>query len=384
MFRKLISNLTFSPALITEVGFYARRLRQEEITRRLSVFFIVLALIIQSLAIFSAPESANASSEQDMIRGGVRDLEDFITRYDHNEDDIKDIYTAIGVTRPEIVAATSDTVVAHDNIYMLSRYGQLANSESERSLSYPRSSGGIGIRYASPIATISGDTPSFDGWIGQSEKIGWFAILKANGSIATEGPPATLGASTVTLFAQKSLTVNNLSQKTSVNAQPLNKISYTLKASNPGTESLTVPLEIRIADILEYANLIDAGGGSYDQRTATLSWPQVELPPGQTQERTFAIQLLATLPATPAGSSNPASYNCSLDVTFGNTANTPIDCPGAKTIEGIFAVLPKTGNTANIIFATIVLTIITFFYLRTRQLRSEIRIIRHNFNNGTL
>ena len=74
MFRKLVSNLAFSPALITQVGFYARRLRQEEITRRLTVLFVVLAVVVQSLAVFSPPESANASSEQDLIRGGVQNI----------------------------------------------------------------------------------------------------------------------------------------------------------------------------------------------------------------------------------------------------------------------------------------------------------------------
>ena len=55
MFRKLISNLPYSPALIADIGFYAKRLREEEVTRRTTVVFVTMALIMQSLAVFSPP-----------------------------------------------------------------------------------------------------------------------------------------------------------------------------------------------------------------------------------------------------------------------------------------------------------------------------------------
>jgi uncharacterized repeat protein (TIGR01451 family) len=62
MFRKIVSNLNFSPALVGHLGFYARRLRQEEATRRIGLVFTALALVVQSLAIFSPPEAANAAT----------------------------------------------------------------------------------------------------------------------------------------------------------------------------------------------------------------------------------------------------------------------------------------------------------------------------------
>jgi len=37
MFRKIVSNLPFSPALVGQLGFYAKRLRKEETTRRLGL-----------------------------------------------------------------------------------------------------------------------------------------------------------------------------------------------------------------------------------------------------------------------------------------------------------------------------------------------------------
>lgn len=62
MFRKIVSNLPFSPALVGQLSFYAKRLRKEEFTRRLGLIFTALALAVQSLTVFVPPEAANAST----------------------------------------------------------------------------------------------------------------------------------------------------------------------------------------------------------------------------------------------------------------------------------------------------------------------------------
>lgn len=389
VFRKLVSNLPYSPALIADIGFYAKRLRSEEITRRTTVLFVVLALIMQSLAVFSPPESANASSEQDIIHGGVSDLNDFLARYDHNEEDVKDIYSAAGVSRSEIAAARPGTIRTTDNTYVMSRYGQLSASGNEVSMAYQRSSGGTGIRYFSPLAAISGDDVSFNGWIGHSSILGWFGIIQTNGSLATRGLPTTVSpVDAAVASASKSVTAINLSQDsraaTDTTAKPLDKISYTLKLTNPRSMSVTASFNVRIADILEYASLIDGGGGTFDASTGTLSWPQIQLSPGQSEERTFAVQLLPSFPATAAGQSNPASYDCKASLAFGNALNVPVECPAIKGIESLFSRLPGVGMGTNIAFGVALLVVALFFYIRTRHLKKEIRIIRHNFNAGVI
>jgi hypothetical protein len=388
VFRKLVSNLPYSPALITEVGFYASRLRKEDATRRVTVLFIALALIMQSLAVFSPPESANASSEQDIIRGGVSDLNDFLIRYDHNEEDVKDIYSAVGVSRTEIATAHPGTIQSSNNTYLMSRYGQLSSSSKEISMSYQRSTGGVGIRYFSPLSAISGPHQVFKGWIGQSASLGWFAIVQASGSLATRGVPTTfspVGANSTT--AVKLISAQNLTQDTpseDVVAKPLDKISYTLRLSNPHATSVSGDFNIRVADLLEYTTLIDGGGGSIDQTTNTLSWPRVQLKPGQMQERTFVVQVLSTLPETAIGASNPESYDCKLAVAFGNAQATNVDCPSSKGVEAAFYQLPNVGIGGNLLFIAAISLVVLFFTVRTRQLKKEIRIIRHNFNTGII
>lgn len=388
MFRKLVSNLPYSPALISELGFYTKRLRKEEVTRQTTILFVVLTLIMQSLAVFSAPESANAASEQDIIRGGVSSLDDFLIRFDHNEDDIKDIYTTVGVNRAEIEAAREGTISAKDNTYVMSRYGQLSASADEVSVSYQGSAGGAGIRYFSPMVNTSGKNGSFSGWIGQSAALGWFAIVKSNGSLATHGLPTSINPADATITSTtKSVVASNLTQNfpaVNVISKPLDKISYTLKQTNNNTVSTSGDFSVRIADITDYATLIDGGGGTFDAKTKTISWPRVQLQPGTSQERTFVMQLFSTIPATGVGQSNPASYDCMVTLSYGNIVKSSVECPSAKGIEGILYQMPPAGIGLNIAFSITLTMVVLYFFIRTRQLRQEVRIIRHDMNTGII
>ncbi len=389
MFKKLVSNLTFSPALISEVGFYARRLREEEVTQRFTLLFVALALTMQSLAVFSPPESANASSEQDIIRGGVSSLDDLLVQYDQNKEDVKDIYSAVGITRSEILNAKPAVIQAKDTIYLMTRYGKMSSDEREVSISYAKSSGGMGIRYFSPIAKKNADPISFQGWTGHSTALGWFGIIKTNGGIVTQGIPTTINSNNTTGHGIiKTITAFSLSHNDTITESsqfnPLDKVSYSLKITNSGTASATVPIDVRIADILEYSTLIDGGGATFDQSSGTLSWSQIQLSPGQSEQRTFAVQMNSSFAATARGSSNPASYDCIAAISFGNSLETPVSCPTPKLVESIFFQLPSIGTTGNIIFASIIIGFVGFFYARTQQMKKEIQIIRHNFNSGAL
>ena len=391
MFRKLVSNLAFSPALITQVGFYARRLRQEEITRRLTVLFVVLAVVVQSLAVFSPPESANASSEQDLIRGGVQNIEDLLLRYDNNSDDLKDIYTAAGITRDEIVASHYSSVSAQDNIYLMSRYGQFSSDDGEVSFTYKRSAGGEAIRYLSPLAlsqaTTKNNAQSLPAWIGQSKQSGWFAIVKSSAGLAVREIPPTLTINPIDTAVQKQLTITNVSQNsdgTTTKALPRDKLSYQLQATNTTKAPIVAPFTIRLADTLEYTTLVDAGGATFDKDTHALIWPTVSLAPGETQTRTFVVELMTTLPTTATGKSDKASFDCILSSTYGVNRQVPVDCPAIKAIESVSSELPTTGIFINVVFSVVVFITAVYFYARTRQMKQEIRLIRHNINTGII
>ncbi len=119
MFRKIVSNLPFSPALVGQLGFYAKRLRKEEATRRIGLIFTALALVVQGFAVFSPPESANAANGNNIIYGGFSNKAQFLSLYDQNKDsaghtDLQQIYTHFGITRQDIANSTQTSFNSRD------------------------------------------------------------------------------------------------------------------------------------------------------------------------------------------------------------------------------------------------------------------------------
>lgn len=648
MFRKIVSQLSFSPALVGQLSFYAKRLRKEQLTRRMGLIFVALALVVQSLVVFQAPEPANAASSNDFIVGGLGygsnvSLGKFLGPYDRNERHLKDVFNYFGITREEITQT-------HFGSFKVGTTKSYGYENRAGSATIPITDGNfkhVTTIYGRPLSSW-GNHPNTDFWgfIGYSKKIGWFAITQACGNLVTNvyptppQPPApaqlsysksgvntTQGnvdatkttakandkitytvqarntggtAATTTLtddlsgvlkyarlidngggslnaatgilswpntplapgatvvkkytvqvnsslintvadcsiinkFMNQSVTTrvdcktppaNIVSSKKAINTSQRNvdatkttavakdTIRYTVKASNTGgtaasvdlkddlsqvltyakltsngggtfdsktqtlswgkvtlkpgesvtktytiqiNESListstnctirndflgnttvipvgcsTRPAELSmtktavntsqgnvdatkatakendrinftltientggtakeftfeddVSDALEYAKIIDNGGGTFDEASKKLRWPAVTLKPGDKQVRTFTMQILPTIPATPKGLSDPSSYDCKIENTFlAASVVIPVTCPTPKVIETVVPELPKTGPTENMIFAGIVLAVATFFYYRSKQLGTEVRLIRRDVNGGTI
>jgi uncharacterized repeat protein (TIGR01451 family) len=521
MFKKIVSQLSFSPALVSQLGFYAKRLRKEQATRRLGLIFVALALVVQSLVVFQAPTPANASNSNDFIPGGLglgsaRSLNNFLGPYDRNERNLKDIFNYFGITREEITATSF----------------QKFTIGSKKSYGYENraSSTAISITDANynPVNTIYGrdlttwgnsPTAQTYAYVGHSSKIGWFAILQVCGNLVTDvypqkptPPPApanivanktainvtqgnidaTKTAATVnnkvtyTINAQNtggtaatvdlkdnlrdvlsfsklidtgggtfdattknltwpsvslspgakvshsytvqmnsslqttktdckmdnnflghdvtvpvgcttppanivfSKTATNISQgnidATKATAREKDRITFTISAKNTGGTAKEVILEDNIGDALEYATLVDNGGGTFNKDTRKLTWPTVTLKPGEEQIRTFSMQVLDTIPATPQGVSDPSSYDCKIENTFYSASVViPVVCTTPpKVVENVVTQLPHTGPGENMLFAGVVLAVVVFFYLRSRQLSTEVRLIRRDINGGTI
>lgn len=194
MFRKIVSNLAFSPALVGQLGFYAKRLRKEEATRRIGLIFTVLALIVQSFAVFSPPQSANAANGDNVIYSGFSTKSDLLNIYDRGVDsagraDIQQIYTHFGISRQDIASSQQGTFYTDDFGGAIQTVG--------------RSDWGVSNRY--PIHITDSTTTVFSGayldgynhkhWpmkalIGQRSADGaWFAIPLDCGNVVYTVPP---------------------------------------------------------------------------------------------------------------------------------------------------------------------------------------------------
>lgn len=526
MFKKIVSQLSFSPALVGQLGFYAKRLKKEQTTRRLGLIFVALALVVQSLVVFQAPEPANASSNNDMVVGGLGygsnlSLNNFLAPYDRNERHLQDIFNNAGITRAEIAATTFSTV----------------NAGTSTSYGFENRAGSTPVTIVdgnyNPVTTLYGRPMTVMGWkptdqvyayVGHSAKAGWFAIMRACGNLITHGiitpptppppaPPPPAPANIVTSKTGVNVTRGNV-EASKVLAQEKDKLTYTVKVSNTGgtaksvelkdnlsevlnfskltdagggalnattktlswpsvnlapgasvtktyavqmntslinstteckmtnkfiDKSFTVPVGCKtppadvvvsksaanvtqgnidatkttantndritftltaenkggtakdfifddtLSDVLEYAKLLDNGGGTFNEATKKLTWPAVSLKPGQKEIRTFSVSILPQIPATPQGISDSTSYDCRIQNTFYAAYVTiPVNCPPPKVIEQVVPELPHTGPRENVMFAVIVFSIVVYFYLRSRQLTTEVRLIRRDVNGGTI
>jgi hypothetical protein len=283
MFRKLVSSLPFSPALVGQLGFYARRLSKEQATRRLGLIFTVLALVVQSFTLFSPPEQTYAASPSNECR-----YNNALTKND-----------------PDCKACPSNPTI-------------------------------------------------------------W---LKDGGC----NPSVTLSvyATNLSQDGKRALTTK---------ANPGDRIQYNLSTTNASDSKTSVAIEENVGDLLEYATVIDAGGGTFDAATKKVTWGTISLGPKRVDARSFVIQLNDTIPATPRATDDPSSYDCVLSSTYGNTLHVAVNCPLGKEVESTIKQLPETGISANVIFSLLVIMAVTYFYARSRQMNREMKVIRRDFN----
>jgi len=530
MFRKIVSNLPFSPALVGQLGFYAKRLRKEEATRRIGLIFTALALVVQAFAVFTPPESANAANGNDIIYGGFSSKSELLEIYDRNRDsaghrDIQAIYSYYGITRDDIANAKWTTFNSRDQGNAIQSIGRSTVSFESTPRKITGTSTTIYERQLSKFDTTDWSKrngTTYKAVVGKRAIDGkWFAIIAdcGNASVVSLPPApkaacssltitpltrtkfkfnakastssgATISGYTYTVKDGSGVTVHTTNQATAATTNsveyefaedgsytvevvvatsvgnksggscvqtltvspeprcPLNpdlvesspdckpcednpdiwykdencrsefelmknisntsqlitdannttvssgdRLEYRLSVKNVGSTTGTYTIEDNLSDVLEYATIVDTGGGTLLQqddttpieRVGTITWPAVEIAPGETITKIVSVQVKSPIPATPRNIGNPESYDCKMVNTFaGNETIANINCPTAKVVEQVVDELPQTGPAENIAFAGILLAVVVYFYARSRQQKKEIRLIRRDLNTGVI
>lgn len=347
MFRKIVSQLSFSPALVGQLSFYAKRLKKEQVTRRAGLIFVALALVVQSLVVFQAPEPANAASSNDFIPGGLgvgsaRDFNRFLGPYDRNERNLKDVFNYFGITRAEITSAK----FTQFQVGSKKSYGY-ENRAGSKQINITNAAGKhVNTIYGRPL-TIWGNAPTskFWGYVGHSAKMGWFAIIQSCGNLVTDtypNPPIPpKPANVVSSKSGVNITQGNVdASKTAAKAN--DRVTYTVKASNTGGTATNVTLSDNLTEVIKYAKLTDPGGGTYNAGSKVLSWGTTTLNPGASVTKSYTVQLNSSLINTTA--------NCKMVNSFlGNSVTVPVACttPPANIVSSKSAV-----NTTQRIDAT--------------------------------
>lgn len=103
MFKKLVSSLPYSPSTIDQVNFYAKRLKKEESIRKLGLFFVVLSMVIQMIAVNFPAERSLAASNNDVINGGVNTIGELKAKYNAHAD-VKALYNRFGINSSDLDA----------------------------------------------------------------------------------------------------------------------------------------------------------------------------------------------------------------------------------------------------------------------------------------
>lgn len=165
---------------------------------------------------------------------------------------------------------------------------------------------------------------------------------------------------------------------------PGDSIEYTLSVTNRGSETRKAyVIEENLEDVLEYADLIDANGATYTESPIRmLTWKPVDIRPNETVTRTVLVKIKSPLPATPASTSDPLSYDMKLVNKYGDTIELTLPKTPVKTVEQTVSSLPNTGLGANVAITTTILVLATYFFFRSKTIVKELGLVRQQFNHG--
>lgn len=381
-FKKLVTNLSFSPSLIGEVALYAKKLKKETRLRFIGVCTAIIAFALQLFIIWSPPEPINTAHPSNIIYGGIQSKQDFLQRYKHNEASLQAIMSALHIQPSEIhsLQEKQQSITPSAYRYRIARTPLTSTNTPHFTLTYASSQ--------KVVINSTNNLPTTDILLsGTSAMVGHFAILQHSGDIVVEKAPIDSEASLPNdVTVATSVHNDTLSQPANPHTPlaPNTRLVYTLTAHNTSSEPLSFALTDNLSDIREYADIIDIGTGILDDKKTTIHWPINQLQPGKKTQRSFTIRVKSRIPTTASNKSNPDSYDCKINNTTGERSPLTVQCPLVKTIATPLANLPSVHNNLILLGSTCLLLLTIYHHARAKQRMEEVRLLRHNINQGTL
>jgi uncharacterized repeat protein (TIGR01451 family) len=150
MFKKIVSNLPFSPGLLNNLVFYTHRLKQENTTRQLGVGFLLLALLLQVIFWAVPPAASVSASENDIVYGGLGTNFDtakarMLQVYRDDRDrfgntGFQDLFTGLfGITEQDLLSSVARKVDTQDReLKSLGRYPHFTAAQGEVTVKTPQ------------------------------------------------------------------------------------------------------------------------------------------------------------------------------------------------------------------------------------------------------
>lgn len=168
-------------------------------------------------------------------------------------------------------------------------------------------------------------------------------------------------------------------------AQPGDQVTYTLTATNKNKKTYKdFVVEEPIADVLEYADIVDFHGGRLEilNDVQMVVWPETDIPANGNIDKQLTIKIKDPLPATNTPASDPASFDMLMTNIYGNKIDIPLPPPPSKRVEQTVGALPNTGPAENLAAAVLLTTFVGYFFARSRLMRKELDIVRSEYDAG--
>ena len=157
-------------------------------------------------------------------------------------------------------------------------------------------------------------------------------------------------------------------------------IIYTLSVKNKGNQTVKgFVVEENITDILEYANIVDLGGGQLAENN-NVRWAKEDIAAGATLQKKITIKVKDPVPQTPAADPPSGSFDLTMTNAFyGTSVNIKLPPGVTKSTEQITQTMPNTGPGTTLIIGFALTAVVAYFFMRSRLMAKELDIIRTDF-----
>jgi uncharacterized repeat protein (TIGR01451 family) len=176
----------------------------------------------------------------------------------------------------------------------------------------------------------------------------------------------------------------NVSDANGTTASGGDIIEYTLVTTNSGTGAANgyIIKPDSLGRVLEYADMKEIGNATFDPTTQQISWPPIDIKPGESVTKVFSVQIKKPIPTTAPSSSDPVGRQYTICNKYGNETCINIDRPVPAAVQKTAEQLPHTGPGQSLFFTFLAVLVVGFFYSRSRVLAKEIDIVRYEYSKG--
>jgi len=213
-------------------------------------------------------------------------------------------------------------------------------------------------------------------------------MYPAENSLATssnqETAKAFSGSSKLVLSKEVENVTRNTWNANGSTVKPGDVLEFKLTTKNNSDSSAAnLSTQDYLGRVLQYADLINSGSlvkqGLALDESGYLHWDIPTLKTGSTDIKTFRVKVKSQIPATNQPIPGSGDYDCTINNIYGNQVSIKVPCPLPKQVEQATVKLPDTGPGNSVLIGAGVLTVVGYFFARSRLLARELDIVRTDY-----